>query len=169
MRLALLALGLVGCAQTDTGLGTGNTGDDTIVTGTGRMELDKTEIVISDIELGYSKSESFTVTSVGDANLQIYEIRIVADVTDSFYFDEVDDVELAVGQTASYTVVADLNSDAPAEGELRLKTSDPDANALIVPLYAYPQGYEPPEDTGAQDTGAPEDTGPKDTGADSGA
>jgi hypothetical protein len=155
---------LVGCSPQDTGLTNGNNDND-IVTGTGRMTLSVPEIVIEHIELGYSKSASFTIESVGDGNLLIYEIRIVADADDVFFFDEVENAELAPGQTSEpYSVNADLTVDAPSYGELRLRTSDPDAAALILPLHAYPDGYVPPEDTDTEDT----DTEDTDTAADSG-
>lgn len=152
MRLTALLL-LVGCSPTDTTLTNGN-GNDDVVSGTGAMTIDKPEITIADIEVGYSKSEQFTITSTGDANLRIYEIRIVADASDVFFFEEVEEVELAPTQTATYTVVADLAVAEPAEGQLRVRTSDPDNAALIVPLHAYPTGYVPPEDTGGADTGS---------------
>lgn len=136
---------LVGCAPQDTTLTNGNDDND-IVTGTGRMTLDVTELVISDIQLGYSKSSRFVISSVGDANLQIYEIRIVADADDTFYFAEVEDIELAPEQTKEFSVNADLDTAEPSFGELRLRTSDPDAANFILPLAAYPEGYVPPED-----------------------
>lgn len=154
MRMTLALLALAGCSSTQTTLT--NTGkDQAYASGSGKLEIDKTEIVIADIEGTYSKSESFTVTSVGDANLILDEIRIVANPDEVFFFDEVEDVELANGQSVSYTVVAhyDVEPGFPSEGQLRLRTNDPDNAALILPLYAYPEGYVAPEDTG--DTGAP--------------
>ncbi|MFN7147477.1 MAG: hypothetical protein ACK4YP_27165 [Myxococcota bacterium] len=156
MRLAVLVL-LAGCGPQDTAFSNGN-GDPDLPTGTGRMEIDQTEITVQNIDVGYSKSAQFTITSVGDANLLLYEIRVVTDVDDVFYFDEVEDVELAPEQSATYSVVADLEVDAPSVGELRIRTNDPDYANLIVPLNAWPEGYVPPEDTGGGgDTGA--DTG----------
>jgi len=152
MHFLALSL-LVGCSPQDTGL-TNGPDDQEVPTGTAKMELDVTEIVIADIVLGYSKSASFTATSVGDSNLQIYEVRIVADKSDVFFFEEVEDLELAPGQSKTLTVVADLDVDAPAEGSLRLRTSDPDNATVTLPLHAYPEGYVPPEDTDTADTGA---------------
>jgi hypothetical protein len=152
MHILALSL-LVGCSPQDTGLSNGPD-DQELATGTGKMELDVTEIVISDIMLGYSKSAQFTVTSTGDANLQIYEIRIVADESDVFFFEEVEDIEFAPGQGDTFTVVADLDVAAAADGSLRLRTSDPDNATVTLPLHAYPEGYVPPEDTGdTADTG----------------
>ncbi|MES2638775.1 MAG: hypothetical protein V4850_04815 [Myxococcota bacterium] len=162
--MSILALTfLVGCGPQDTGLTNGNNDND-IVNGTGRMTLSVTELVIEHIVLGFSQSAQFTVESVGDANLQIYEMRIVADTDDVFFFNELENLEMAPGQSESYSVVADLTVDAPSYGELRLRTSDPDAAALILPLHAYPEGYVPPEDTDTEDT----DTEDTDTAADSG-
>ena len=157
--MSILALTfLVGCGPQDTGLTNGNNDND-IVTGTGRMTLSVSELVIENIELGFSQSSQFTIESVGDANLLIYEIRIVADPDDVFYFDELEDAELAPGQSSSHSVNADLTVDAPSYGELRLRTSDPDAAALILPLSAYPEGYVPPEDTDTEDTDTAADSG----------
>jgi hypothetical protein len=160
MRIAALLL-LVGCTP-QTGFSNGKNNQD-LPTGTGRMEIDKTEITVSDIQVGYSESVPFTITSVGDANLIIYEVRIVTDVDDAFYIDEFEEIELAPGQDKIFSLVADLEADAPAEGELRIRTNDPDYASFIVPLAAWPEGYVPPEDTGGSDTGA-EDTGAEDTG-----
>lgn len=154
MRLAVLVL-LAGCGPQDTAFSNGN-GDQDLPTGTGRMEIDQTEITIENINVGYSQSEPFTIKSVGDASLLIYEIRVVTDVDDVFFFDEVEDLEFAPGQEETFSVVADLEVDAPSDGELRIRTNDPDYANLIVPLHAWPEGYVPPEDTGG-DTG--EDTG----------
>ena len=157
MHILALSL-LVGCSPQDTSLTTGNKDGD-IVEGTGRMSVSVEELTISEIQVGYSKSGPFTVTSVGDSNLQIYEIRVISDASDVFWVEEWGDtVELAPEQAATYSVVADLNLNEPAEGELRIRTSDPENANLILPLHAYPEGYVPPEDTG--------DTG--DTGGDSG-
>lgn len=155
MRLAVLVL-LAGCGPQDTAFSNGN-GDPDLPTGTGRMEIDKTEILVENINVGYSQSEQFTIKSVGDANLLIYEIRVVTDVDDVFFFDEVEDLEFPPGQEETYSVVADLEVDAPSDGELRIRTNDRDYANLIVPLHAWPEGYVPPEDTGGGDTG--EDTG----------
>ncbi|MDP2307255.1 MAG: hypothetical protein Q8P18_14610 [Pseudomonadota bacterium] len=151
--LTFLVAFLVGCAPQDTTLTNGGDTND-IVTGTGRMTLSVTELVISDIQVDYSKSGTFTIESVGDGNLQIYEIRIVADADDAFYFSEEEDIELAPGQTSDpYSVTADLSEAEPSYGELRLRTSDPDAASLILPLSAFPEGYVPPEDTGGDSGG----------------
>jgi hypothetical protein len=148
MRLVAL-LALVGCGAPDTTLSIPGK-DGEMATGSGKLEIDKSEITIDAIQGTYSKSEAFTVTSIGDANLLIYEIRLVANPDEVFFFDEVDDVEHANGQAASYSVVAryDTEPGFAADGELRLRTNDPDNAQLIVPLHAYPEGYVPPEDTG---------------------
>lgn len=155
MRIVALLM-LAACGAPDTTL-TNGSGDNEAVNGDGRLTVDKTEIVVADIVVGFSKSESFTVTSVGTSNLRIYEIRLVANPDEVFYFDEVEDIELAPEQTASYTVVADLDVAEPSEGQLRLRTSDPDNANLIIPLAAWPEGYVPPDDTGdtGGDTGTP--------------
>jgi hypothetical protein len=150
--LSIALVVLVGCAPQDTTLGNGNDQND-VVTGTGRMQLDPEALTIQDIEVGYSKSGDFTITSVGDADFILSEAKIVADASDVFYFDEVEDVRLAPGQSATYTVVADLDEATAADGQLRLKTNDPDASTYLLDLHAWPLGYVPPEDTGGGDSG----------------
>lgn len=163
-----LILGLA-CSPTDTGLTNGGGGGDT-VPGTGRLELSTLDMVITDVEVGYSKSSPLTITSIGDGNLLIYEIRIVADATDAFYFDEVEDVELAPKQSVTYNVVADLPDENPATGELRIRSNDPDYASFNLPLSAYPLGWDTGGTTGGDtggDTGSGGTTG-GDTGGDSG-
>ena len=154
-----LILGLA-CGPTDTGLTNGGGGGDT-VPGTGRLELSTDTIEITDIQIGYSKSAPFTITSIGDANLIIYEIRIIADATDAFFFEDVEDVELAPKQAATYNVVADLDEAVKATGELRIRTNDPDYASFNIQLSAYPEGWV---DTGGATGG---DTGGG-TGGDTG-
>lgn len=162
MRTVVALLALVGCSAPQTTLSNNGTEDEGLI-GDGVISVDKTEIVIADIEGTYSKSESFTITSAGDGNLLVYEIRLTANPDEVFFFDEVEDVELATGQTATYTVVAHYREEPgfPTTGELRIRSNDADAPTLLIPLAAYPEGYEPPEDTGG-DTGG-------DTGSDTGA
>ncbi len=154
-RLLSLCVLLVGCTQS-TSLSNGGR-DNEVVTGSGTMSIDPAEVYILDLEGEFGKSSPITISSIGDANLVIYEIKITADATESFFFEEVEeDVELQPGASVTYSVYAQLADGNPAEGQLRLRTNDVDATALTVPLYAWPLGYEPP------DTGT-------DTGTDSGA
>lgn len=164
-----LILGLA-CTSTDTGLTNGGGNGDT-VPGTGRLTLSTEALEIPDVQVGYSKSAPFTVTSIGDANLIIYEIRIVADATDAFYFDEVEDITLAPKQEVTYNVVADLPDANPATGELRIRTNDPDYAAFVMPLCAWPEGWATPETACGTDTGTGTgtDTGGGDTGDTGGA
>ncbi len=157
-RLLSLCALLAGCTQS-TSLSNGGTASE-VVTGSGKMMVDPAEVYILDLEGEFGKSALLTISSIGDANLVIYEIKITADATDSFFFEEVEDVELQPGASVSYPVYGQLSDANPAEGQLRLRTNDVDATSLTVPLYAWPLGYEPPDTV--TDTGT-------DTGTDSGA
>ena len=153
MRVIPLLAVLAACSGTDTTLTNGNSDVDTVV-GNGVMEIDKTEVLIDGLVVDFAQSDSFTITSAGEANLLIYEIRIIADATQSFYFEEVEDIELAPGQTRTENVTCTLTSDAPVDGILRIRTNDPDKASFELPIIGWPEGY-----TGDTDTGTTGDTG----------
>src|SRR3954469_16627931 len=129
MGLLSLAL-LVGCQPQDTGLGTKN-GNEEVGSGNGKLEVDPTELFFLDCALTFSNGKPVTVTSTGDADLKITQVRIVsnakqtnpADGTDPnvFCFQETtDDITLAPGATKDFIVNATLYEDLPADGELRI-------------------------------------------------
>lgn len=156
---ALLAL-LVACSG-DTGLSTGGDEND-IVAGDGTMLLEPAEVTISDCEVGYGKDGVFTISSVGENDLLVYEVRITSDPSDVFFIDDWDQTRTFAPGAApvEVRVVATLALAEPADGNIQVRTNDPDQTRVDVPIRALPVGWQ--DDTG--DTGA--DTG--DTGADTG-
>lgn len=146
---------LAGCQPGDTSFHNGD-GNDDVVTGTSRLVVNVTELVIDDMQIGYAKSGTITLESVGDSTLKVYEIGLVSNQGGVFYtaaFEKGAELELPPTETHNITVTATLPTAEPAYGELRVRTSDPDATSVSIPLHAYPHGYVPPEDTGG-DTGA---------------
>lgn len=133
--MVVLILALAGCANTSTGLSSnpdqvdGQEGDAKVV-------ITPTELTWTDLEVGYSYSQTFTLESVGDDDLLVYEIKIVADPLDGFVFDEVEDLVMPPGDLKDFPIVADLETDEPATGTLRIKTNDVDQLEVLIPLSA---------------------------------
>ena len=140
----ILALVLAGCGN-DTGLGNGNETTLTAPSGVATMELSAVSFTWDALAVGYSSSQDLVITSVGDGDLELNELKIVTDPDDAFFFDEVEDVVLQPGQTVTYAVVADMDAgwslDAFAQGQLRIRTNDAECITAMIPLLAYPEGY----------------------------
>lgn len=133
------------------------------VDGESVMEVSATELNWSDMEVGQTYSKEFTISSVGEVDLQLYEARILVG-GDVFYLPEVwkSDQNIARGDSVTMTLTASLEEDAPREGSMRIKSNDSTTVELLIPLNATPLGWEASEDTGEAggDTGeAGEDTG----------
>jgi hypothetical protein len=161
MTLALL---LFACGSNATGLSAPPDEQEGVV-GTVTLSLSADQILILDAQVGYSKDAAVTATSAGDADLKVYEVNLLDNAAQIFYFEEPESqLVLAPGQSVDWRVVATLPTEEPAFATLRIRTSDPDASELRLPVAAYPIGQEPPEDTGGQDSGG-QDSGGSDSGA----
>jgi len=140
----ILALALAGCGN-DTGFGDAVDPTITAPSGVATMELSAASFTWDALVVGYSNSQDLTITSVGDGDLEIDEIKIVTDPDDAFFFDEIEDVVLQPTQTVTYAVVADMDVgwplDAFAQGQLRIRTNDSACITAMLPLLAYPEGY----------------------------
>lgn len=145
-----MLLGLA-CTQNSTGLGTVSKGSEG-VTGDPLLSWTPEEVIIQDCPLNEARSGSLEVSNSGDAALSIYAIELIGN-EDIFYFDKREDLEFAPGVSDSYAIAATLTTDAPAEGELRITSNDPENRDLRVPIQAWPVGYVPPEDSGGGDSG----------------
>lgn len=151
MSLALL---LLACGSNATGLSAPPDEQEGVV-GTATLSLSATEILILDAQVGYSKNGAVTATSAGDADLKVYEVNLLDNAEQIFYFEEPESqLVIAPGQSLEWRVVATLPREEPAFASLRIRTSDPDASEIRLPVSAYPVGQEPPDDTGGQDSGA---------------
>jgi hypothetical protein len=150
--LSFVVVLFVGCSSLDTTVNDGPEDPG----GTGRMQVDPPDVLLTDLTPGYSKSTPFTITDIGDGELVLYEGRIVADPGGVFSFQDIaEDITLLPGQAVTYTIIADLPDATPADGKLRLRTNDPDADVFTLPLAAWPTGYEPADSAAARsDSGA---------------
>ncbi len=149
---------LLGGCNAETGFTNTNDGGD-FEEGQGGLEWYPLEIEIRDLQQGITSSTTLQLNSVGENNLQIYEVRVLNSGGGVFYMgddDEYEDKVLAPGTSLEVPITATMDDwAAVVEGTIRVKTNDPEAIALEIPAYAYPA--EDWEGTGGDDTG---DTGP---------
>ena len=141
------------------------------VDGVGMLELSATELVWTELVPGTASGQILEISSVGEQNLVVYQARLTSSANGQFYMEMLEDKTVGPGVTLEIPIVANLNRDKEIEGTLEVQTNAEEYLTFDIPLFAYPEGYEPPdtggEDTGPKDTGG-EDTGPKDTGGDGG-
>ena len=117
--------------------------------GTGVAEFFPTELLFEDCEPDISYSEPFKITNVGDNTLSVYEISVIAGGS-VFYVENVDQFGLEPKEHREFSVVATLTAPMePADGTLRIKTSDAKAIDFQMPLHAEPAA----KDTGSDDSG----------------
>jgi hypothetical protein len=153
MRTAFIvqAIGilLVGCSNGDTGF-TKEDPNPTPVSGDAIMEISATSIEWTDMEVGQTYSQEFTISSIGEIDLQVDEARILVG-GDVFYLPEVwkNDQILPKGDSITMTLTASLSEDEIREGSMRIKSNDSTTVELIVPLTATPVGWS----GGGGDTG----------------
>jgi hypothetical protein len=129
---AVLAAGCGG----DNGFAQGNH-DPTNQTGVGRAEFFPTEILFPSCNPTIAYSKPFKVTNVGDNTLTVYEISVIAGGP-TFTFEAVAQFTLEPEEDREFQVVATLPDDQPADGTLRIKTSDAKALEFTMPLHADP-------------------------------
>lgn len=128
---------LAGCGGSETGIDAKD-GTNPAPTGDPVAEISPTEIVWDAAPVGYSVSETLSITNTGDGVLEVYEISLLNDTTDTFVFDNVADVELDPGLGDSWEVTCDLEQDSPATAALRIRTNDPKQVEVQVPLTCNP-------------------------------
>ena len=119
--------------------------------GDAMLQLDPAEVFIEDIDPLYAKSGTITLTSTGTADLLVYEARMVENPEGVFYFETVetsDDMAIAVGATVTWYVTATLAAPEAVDGTLRIRTNDPAATSVLVPVHARPLGWVEGGDTG---------------------
>jgi len=149
-----LAFLIGACGSGDTGF-TNNEEEPMPVAGDAIMELSATELSWVDMEVGQTYSKEFTISSVGEVDLQVYEARILVG-GDVFYLPEVwkNDQTIAKDNSITMTLTASLEEEALREGSMRIKSNDSTNIEVLIPLSAAPVGWEGGEDTGSGDTGA---------------
>ncbi len=135
--IAAVFLGVLGCAQ-ETELSNTDDGGDQQV-GNGLMEFSPEQIEFKDLEQGITRSVNLTIYSKGENALMVYEVRILNSGEGVFYVEEKEDLSLAPDTEAEFPVTASMSDWAKAvEGSLRVKTNDPDALTVEIPLIGYP-------------------------------
>lgn len=90
-------------------------------------------LVWTDLSPGFSANQTLDVTNVGTAPLEVTDAAVVTDPSDVFTVDFTA-FTLEPGDIGSIVVAALLVEDAPATGELRVRTNDPAAATTIFPL-----------------------------------
>lgn len=130
----------------------------------GAMTVSTNRVIISAIGVGFTKSESFTVSSVGKDSLSIYDAVLVANPGAVFVFDERKDDDILTGESQDWAVAATLAEAGMAEGAIRIESNDPTTPTFFVTVCAVTEDWpEPcPAEAPGSDTG---DTGGADTGA----
>lgn len=153
--IALCAL--LGACNAETNFTNTNDGGD-FEEGQGGLEWYPLEIEVTDLQQGITGSSTLQLNSVGENNLQIYEVRVLDSGGGVFYMgddDEYEDKVLAPGTSLEVPITATMDDWAEVVvGSVRVKTNDPEAIALEIPAYAYPADDwtgVPGDDTG--DTG----------------
>lgn len=148
--LLLSALVFLGCSS-ETGFG--NAGDTVEkMYGNGQIEYTPTSLDFSDLDVGVARSQYLKVTSVGEEQLVIYEIRVFDSADGVFYMEEDQDVILAPGQYKEYPVTATLQTAESFEGSIRIECNDLESTTFYVDLLATPVGAGP-SDTATGETG----------------
>jgi len=151
---AFACLCLLAACSSETGFGNNDPGD---INQDGNAKADfvppvSEGVEFADLTAGITQSELLQITSSGETNLVIYEIRIKDSADGTFYTDEEEDVTLAPGIAREFPMTATLMEKGYVEGSVRVKTNDADALTVDVPLRAWTAGFGP-SDTGADDTG----------------
>ena len=135
----LVAALLVGC-KGDTGFTT-TTVDVDESEGNGQIEVTPETLVWTDLNPMAAQTRYIEVTSVGDNNLAVYEIRVSDSGGEVFHMEEKEELLLQPGDSREFPVTATLPGTEPAEGKIRVECNDPDITTFYVPLEAYPAGY----------------------------
>jgi hypothetical protein len=122
-----------GCAGSETGIGSdGNNLEGPV--GEPVAAISPTEIVWDAAPVGYSVTADLSIANSGDGNLEVYEISLLSDSSDSFVFDNVADVTLEPDASQTWSVTCDLEEAITAEASLRIRTNDDTQVEVIVPL-----------------------------------
>lgn len=151
----LLLLPVQACGA-ETGFGTtsksNGTNDDV-----GAMTVYPDVLTWTDLTVGDALGEPFKITSSGAQTLHVYEVSIVSSADGQFAMTEPDAFDLDPGQSQEFRVLCTLAADAPANGELRIRSNDAAQLDFRLALQASPAGTDTASDTGT-DTGTDTDT-----------
>lgn len=137
--LFCLPLLLPACSA-ETGFGTSaksnGTNDDA-----GEMTVYPDAVTWTDLTVGNAQSEYMKITSSGDQTLHVYEVSIVSSGDGQFAMEEPEAFDLEPGLDQEFPVLCTLTAEAPATGELRIRSNDAAQLDFRLALNAYPVGY----------------------------
>ncbi|MFH1464156.1 MAG: hypothetical protein ABIO70_07205 [Pseudomonadota bacterium] len=140
-RSLVPALALLCACQAETSFqNTDDGGDD--VQGKGELEWLPEALEFLDLQPAITVSQMLKLTSVGENNLVIDEVRIVNSGGGVFYMgdDDFETIELAPGTSREFAVTATMDEWVEvAEGLIRVDSNDSDyAPHLEIACAAYP-------------------------------
>ncbi len=145
--ITMLGLLLSACAAETSFQNTNDEGE--FEQGNGELSHTPEVVEFAELQEAVTTSAMLKISSVGENNLVIYEIRILDSGGGVFYMEEAEDVSLAPGTSREFPVTATMTDwAAEATGTVRVKTNDPEAIALEIGCSATPA-----PDWGAPDTG----------------
>jgi len=146
---------LLACGGGEQGFGN-NEQNTNVDEGTGGMEISPAALVIEDVdyEQQISGSGVFTISSIGEGTLRLYDVALSSTGGGVLYMTpNDDDINLAAGASRDFTVVATLTEYGKVSGAVRIQSNDGDQQLVEVPVTVYPVGWEEPDDSGAADSG----------------
>lgn len=126
----MVLLFIVACSG-GAGPGAKGDGEDSAPAGVASFSADA--LVWTDLTPGFSVQQTLDVTNLGTGPLDVTEAAIVTDPSDVFTVS-FSALSLDPGDLGSVMVSALLIVEGPAAGELRLRTSDPNASAPVFDL-----------------------------------
>ncbi len=158
LNLPLVALAAsVGCEQE---AGFQDAKNSTTELTKGAMTVSTERVIIDNIDVQNTKSATFTVSSVGEDNLSIYDAQIVANPDGVLLFEEREEIDIPTGESQEWAVAATLPTAGMWEGAIRIESNDPTFPTLFITVCAVTKDYAEACPTEAPDTG---DTGGGDT------
>ncbi len=125
----MLTLILMAC--TGASSGAQDPADDSSPSGVATFSAE--ELVWTGLTVGFSEVRPLDVLNTGSGLLDVTDAAIVTDPGGVFSVDFTA-VSLEPDDKVTMLVSALLTEDAPATGELRVRTSDPSATEVLIPL-----------------------------------
>ena len=127
----------------------------------GALTLSTDRVILDGLDLQFTKSSQFTVSSVGEDNLTIYDAKLVANPDAVFTFESRIQSDIVTGESQDWQVAATLQEAGMVEGVIRIQSNDPTTPQLLVTLCAVSKDFAEscPAVAGGEDAGDTADTG----------
>ena len=106
------------------------------------LELSAEELFFVDAQSGIASSQMLTLTSTGDASLEVTKVALSNSVGGLFYMEDVESFTLEPQESKEITIIVTLTQEDFAFGELQIRSSDADNRDRRIPLCANMEGYE---------------------------